>query len=569
MTTTTTASNNPYHDKNSTSRRRRFCCCVLKKATIPLLAVMAVYCNYHYSSLSTNRTTMMTSTSTNTRNNKKNGEEWPLLLAEQLEYPSSALAAITNNNMRQVVQKWSAWAKEPMVGSYTYAVVVGNHKNNHKNNHHKHNNKEEVLLALHFPPVDLESVWGKNNNKDSPISTTAFSSSLLRNMGNGSSSLATTTITPQQQPPADNIIVATRRGNKYSQGEADAAAAAGEGGGDLDSFDVPSTTYRQPNQDRVALMTRTTRRHVSIGGGGGSNGKKDNTNNNYHDGDGDENNDFWIGLFDGHGPYGHCISQYCSLEFARHIRNEWEKEVAATGTRPSKATVKDAIQNIFLSINDAMPRLFGSGSTGISIWRRGHDLYVSNVGDSVAFVASYEKDYPPTSKEPKVEIVYATTPHKPDSPAERKRIEAAGGRVEDPPFPGATARLVIPMPDGFQVFGLAMSRSLGDHDGAKVGLLAEPTTDVLDLSTFDTKNKEYMVIAATDGVIDYGRLSEMDVAKAMAKAFLSSSNLSSSSDAPAAAADQLILKASEMWAADAMLQGYRDDESIVVRRLVL
>merc|ERR1711957_251033 len=155
-----------------------------------------------------------------------------------------------------------------------------------------------------------------------------------------------------------------------------------------------------------------------------------------------------------------------------------------------------------------------------------------------------------------LEIIYSAKPHKPDTPSERKRIEEMGGWVHDPQFKGATARLVIPVKVGLQTMevGLAMSRSFGDHDGIKVGLSTEPDTDVLDLSKFD-KNKHYIVVAVTDGLVDFGRLSEEEVALAMAKAFSTEENQTNKhhhlvSAQGTEAARELILKSSQMWDSD-------------------
>mmetsp|Transcript_9825 Transcript_9825/g.20414 ORF Transcript_9825/g.20414 Transcript_9825/m.20414 type:complete len:226 (-) Transcript_9825:1084-1761(-) len=222
------------------------------------------------------------------------------------------------------------------------------------------------------------------------------------------------------------------------------------------------------------------------------------------------------------------------------------------------------LKAIFLDINKSMhslPKIAASaGCTGISVLKRGNSLYISNVGDSVGFVARYNK-----SKK-SLEIIYSTKPHKPDSPSERKRIEEAGGRVIDPPFQGMSARLAIPMENGMSEMALAMSRSFGDFDGEKVGLSVEPDTDVINLSQFD-KSKEYFVVAATDGLIDFAQLSEEEVAIAMAKAISDEedeSHVSSRfvSARGTEAARELILKSSKMWSSN-----YRDDISLVAHKI--
>ena len=278
-------------------------------------------------------------------------------------------------------------------------------------------------------------------------------------------------------------------------------------------------------------------------------------------------------LFDGHGPYGQIVSHYASLEFARRIHQEWYNEEKTKQQREQdQDDVKQTIKTMFLDVNKSLPRAYASGSTAITVWRRGSLLYISNLGDSVGFVACYDKQSPQN-----VEIIYTTKPHKPDTPSERQRIESVGGQVEDPIFPGATARLMIPMPNGIDVFGLAMSRSLGDNDGEKYGLIAEPTTDVLDLTKFDFIHKEYFVVAATDGLIDHDRLSTEDVAERISKSFASGSvttggnnnniRRQKNAEVPLQAAEQLILKSSKLWRDDPHGFGYRDDISIALRRL--
>ena len=313
----------------------------------------------------------------------------------------------------------------------------------------------------------------------------------------------------------DEVVVLTRKGHKFN----------------------PEDGLRTPNQDRVLVLNR---------------------NDNIVHGD----QDWWIGLFDGHGYCGHLVSQFVSSEFSRRINELWEGQ----NTIRSDALIKDKLRAIFLEINRSIPDFMRTaGSTGISILKRGNQLYVSNIGDSVAFIASYDKN---NSSRRNLKIVYETKPHKPDAPSERKRIEEKGGRVMDPPFPGASARLIMQVKVGSQLveYGLAMSRSFGDLDGENFGLSIEPDTDVLDLSEFD-KDQEYVVVAATDGLIDFDKLSEVEVANAMANALSSGEKKTNGllSSPGLEAAKDLILKSSQIW--DSAPGNYRDDISIVARKL--
>ncbi|PNW82373.1 hypothetical protein CHLRE_06g278260v5 [Chlamydomonas reinhardtii] len=94
-------------------------------------------------------------------------------------------------------------------------------------------------------------------------------------------------------------------------------------------------------------------------------------------------------------------------------------------------------------------------------------------------------------------VVWQSTDHKPELPAEAARIEAAGGRV---------ARSVGPQgPVGpFRVWfkkqdypGLAMSRALGDLPGRQIGVVATPSTAAL---TLPPEGRPAVLVLASDGV---------------------------------------------------------------------
>ncbi len=296
-----------------------------------------------------------------------------------------------------------------------------------------------------------------------------------------------------------DCAVLTRKGNKFSQ------------------------TGVSSNQDRIATLDYVT------------------TDSNV--------NEFWMGLFDGHGELGHAVSHFALSEFQRRI------ELLRHQSRSVEET-KKALTKLFLSVNENLPNIPGSGSTGISIWKLKDQLYVSNVCDSKAFVVSVD------STRKHVKVIYTTKPHKPDDPEERKRIEGMGGQIQEAPAPGYSARLLIPMGESpLDVMGLAMSRSLGDFDGQPYGLIAEPRTDAISLSSLDAR-LDYLVILASDGLLD--KVSEIEIAQEMALSQLLSP---AGKFLPLEAAEYLILKSSAAWSSDPYGQGYRDDISLAVHRL--
>jgi serine/threonine protein phosphatase PrpC len=142
------------------------------------------------------------------------------------------------------------------------------------------------------------------------------------------------------------------------------------------------------------------------------------------------NQDCWIGLFDGHGFFGHATSQYASLEFLKRLL-----EV----TTKSTANPEEDIKGIFRDIQNSMPLVSEARSTTISLWKRQDQLYISNVGDSTAFVASYDD----VGNVGNVQLLYTTKPHKLYTPKERAHILSMGGEVIEAPMQGASARLLI------------------------------------------------------------------------------------------------------------------------------
>jgi serine/threonine protein phosphatase PrpC len=261
--------------------------------------------------------------------------------------------------------------------------------------------------------------------------------------------------------------------------------------------------------------------------------------------------EFWMGLFDGHGDLGHVISHFAVSEFPKRLEVLRHQSLSVEDT-------KGALRDIFLAVNRDLPHLVGAGTTGISIWKHQDQLFISNVGDSKAFVASID------STRNTVNVIYTTKPHKPDDPDERKRIQGMGGKIQEAPAPGFSARLLIPVGESpFDVVGLAMSRSMGDFDGQPYGLTAEPTTDVIALSSLDP-TLDYLIILASDGLLD--KISEIEIAQEMAQSQLLSPG---GTFMPLEAGEYLILKSSAAWDNDPFGQGYRDDISLAVHRLRL
>ncbi|XP_018015519.1 probable protein phosphatase 2C T23F11.1 isoform X2 [Hyalella azteca] len=136
----------------------------------------------------------------------------------------------------------------------------------------------------------------------------------------------------------------------------------------------------------------------------------------------------FFAVFDGHG--GSVIAQHCSRNLHKSILARPEY---------ARGNYHDALQQGYLDLDAAMladPLLKEevAGSTAVSCLITSDTLYCANVGDSRAVASVCGA------------AVALSTDHKPSLPAEKERIEAAGGWVEVNRVNG----------------NLALSRAMGD-----------------------------------------------------------------------------------------------------------
>jgi serine/threonine protein phosphatase PrpC len=171
---------------------------------------------------------------------------------------------------------------------------------------------------------------------------------------------------------------------------------------------------------------------------------------------------------DGHGQQGHIVSALVAKELSERVGRP--DEIFRSGFRETYLAVDEKVA----ALGSEVER---SGSTAVAVLVQDGRLFCANVGDSRAVLGrrmgsgwaahSLSKD------------------HKPDAPAEKARLKAAGGVVSTPPVGPA------------RIAGLAMSRAFGDFGAKLVGVIAEPDVISVDLST-----THEVVLVATDGVWD-------------------------------------------------------------------
>lgn len=195
------------------------------------------------------------------------------------------------------------------------------------------------------------------------------------------------------------------------------------------------------------------------------------------------------GVYDGHGPVGHDVSQFVKEMLPKLIVNHASLEKdPETAFRDSYVKCQELIQ---LQQDEKKLDASLSGCTTSVVYRPHHDQFivVSHVGDSRAVLASSTKSS---------DIQELTIDHKPNLPEEKARIESRGGRVV---FDGFYNHRVFAKDAMYP--GLNMSRALGDtlaHRDA--GITATP--DVLRVPILkQSSDKAPMLMVCTDGVWEF------------------------------------------------------------------
>ncbi len=312
-----------------------------------------------------------------------------------------------------------------------------------------------------------------------------------------------------------------------------------------------------------------------------------------------------MGIFDGHGTRGHEVSHHLALEFPKvFTRIIREKQISHPLGELSDATfIGDALTETFLEVDAKEPVKGSAGSTASVLFYPGSrsKVYIANAGDSTTIICSYSKT---TMKST---ILYQNRKHKPHLPDERQRIENLGGTVMIPPSllmgdAKETSRVIIPSADGnpFSSLALAMSRSIGDYDGKRVGVIATPEIDVWDVNEhFDHEPQtstgvsianrccsklhlvvanthilplwQFFAISASDGL--YDMISPDTVAAYIGQSLFgdhlhrSDGEILGSNVTPLEACERLIREASRLWISAHPGLQYRDDISIGVSRI--
>merc|ERR1712194_425162 len=237
---------------------------------------------------------------------------------------------------------------------------------------------------------------------------------------------------------------------------------------------------------------------------------------------------------DGHGEHGDGVSAQFRDQLAMEMMSHpsWSTDI--------KKAAADAIAKVEHQVirNFRIDTEF-SGTTLSMAIIRGNHLTGVNIGDSRVILG--------LEKEGKLVAEEFTHDHKPDTPGEKERILAAGGRVFAVEYDDGIDGPPRVWLGHMDVPGLAMSRSLGDVVAHTAGVISEPEFTEFEL---DPETDRFLVVA-TDGLWEFVTNEEtVEIVEGQV--------------GPAQAVDILVTEAGTRWMAEEQVI---DDTTVIVANL--
>ncbi|GMI79358.1 E Growth-Regulating 2 [Hibiscus trionum] len=211
----------------------------------------------------------------------------------------------------------------------------------------------------------------------------------------------------------------------------------------------------------------------------------------------------FCGIFDGHGPWGHFVAKKVRESMPLSLLCNWQETLARASLDEDIDLESDKKHQRFHIWKHSYLKTCAlvdqelehyrkidsvhSGTTALTIVRQGDLIFVANVGDSRAVLAT-------TSDDGTLVPVQLTVDFKPNLPQEAERIIQCKGRVfclHDEP---GVHRVWLPHEESP---GLAMSRAFGDYCVKDYGLISVP-----EVTQRHITSRDQFVVLATDGVWD-------------------------------------------------------------------
>ena len=210
-----------------------------------------------------------------------------------------------------------------------------------------------------------------------------------------------------------------------------------------------------------------------------------------------------FGVLDGHGEYGHYASQFVSRYVVNRIKNnpsikkcDEAKEIYKKLTSNGYEIIANIFTEADVQIQKEKFDCQNSGTTCIIIIQLEEKIICANAGDSrgILVIDKNDNDNLLNSK-----IYNLSYDCKPDLPNEKQRIYECGGCVEkavdENGEEGGPFRVWAL---GEEYPGLAMSRSIGDLDAKKIGVIPNPQ-----IVEYTLCNESKYMMVASDGIWEF------------------------------------------------------------------
>ena len=188
-----------------------------------------------------------------------------------------------------------------------------------------------------------------------------------------------------------------------------------------------------------------------------------------------KNEQFLIGICNGHGKHGKLISKYIINTLPELIHDISENEIINSYLQMNKQILKNNNKAFDCSL---------SGSSCISLIISLENIISANLGDNKAILARYENGL--------YNYVNLNREHKPTMPDEKKRILEHNGKIGHIYEKSNSPKKVYLK--NSDIPGLPLSRSFGDVIAHSVGVISEP-----EVKNFSYNGSEKFVIMASHG----------------------------------------------------------------------
>lgn len=197
---------------------------------------------------------------------------------------------------------------------------------------------------------------------------------------------------------------------------------------------------------------------------------------------------YFLAVYDGHGSSGREASQAANDYIQTYLERGVKKLKKFTNDRQREYFLKQGFKTAESKLKNSGIDYTNSGTCCISVFIYRDKCYIANLGDSRAVL------YRTTNKEK--QAIELSRDHKPTRPDEKERIIRSGGRVERLIHDGTPVGPYRVWADD-EGPGIAMTRTLGDLQAKKIGLISEPEIEGLELNHHDN-----FIVIGSDGLWD-------------------------------------------------------------------